>query len=250
MEINVELFKKSSDPGECLLKGSAACAAMNNPPCPACEIGKSGTDTQRNALEDFELLKTLLPEEGVKPLMQSETCLLCKGEKKNPRAYYAITDFAHKEPQRTKTSVIGIKVKANVGSLIPVQIACCKSCRRNYLMRDYLPWVITAAITIALIVTLSIVPLRESLVAINELLPLVIFAGGFVFGYLAGQLARSAFVKAKEPYTLFEVSELPIIKKMLERGWFSLFGEKQGIRLIFSRNRLERGWFSGDNVEA
>ncbi len=250
MEINIELFKKSSDPGECLLKDTAACAAMNNPACPACEIGKAGTETQRNALEDFEMLKALLPEEGIKPLMQSETCLLCKGEKKNPRAYYAVTDFAHKEPQRTKTSVIGIKVKASVGSLIPVQIACCKSCRRNFLLRDYLPWIITAVITIALIAILSIVPLRESLVAVNELLPLIIFAGVFIVAYLAGQLARNIFVKAKEPYTLFEVGELPIIKKMLERGWFSLFGEKRGIRLIFSKKRLERGWFSGDSVEA
>ncbi len=83
-----------------------------------------------------------------------------------------------------------------------------------------------------------------------ELLPLIIFAGVFIVAYLAGQLARSIFVKAKEPYTLFEVGELPIIKKMLERGWFSLFGERKGIRLVFSKNRLERGWFSGDSVEA
>ncbi len=250
MEINVELFKKSSDPGDCLLKDTAACAAMNNPGCPACELGKAGAETQKNALEDFELLKTLLPEEGIKPLMQSETCLFCKSEKSNPREYYAITDFAHREPQRTKTSVIGIKIKANVGSLIPVQIACCKKCRRNFLMRDYLPWIITAAITIALIAVLSIVPLRESLVAVNELLPLALFAGVFVVGYFAGQLARNVFVKAKKSQTLFEVAELPTIKRMLEKGWFSLFGEKKGIRLIFSKKRLERGWFSGDSVEA
>ena len=250
MEINIELFKKSSDPGECLLKGTSACAAMNNPDCPACEVGKAGAEAQKNALEDFELLKALLPEEGVRPLMQSDTCLFCKGDKKYPREYYAITDFAHKEPQRTKTSVIGIKVKASVGSLIPVQIACCKKCRRNYLTRDYLPWIITAAVTIVLIVLLSIVPLRESLIAINELLPLAIFAGVFILGFLIGQIARNAFVKAKESQTLFEVCELPIIKKMLEKGWFSLFGEKGSIRLIFSKKRLERGWFSGDSVEA
>ena len=182
--------------------------------------------------------------------MKSDTCLLCAGEKKNPREYYAITDLAHKEPQRTKTSVIGIKVKANVGSLIPVQIACCKRCRRNFLMRDYLPWIITVAITIALIAILSVVPLRESLVGINELLPLAIFAGVFVAGYLIGQIVRNAFVKAKESQTLFDVGKLPIIKKMLEKGWFSLFGEKKGLRLIFSKKRLERGWFSGDSVEA
>ncbi len=223
---------------------------MNNPDCPACDIGRAGAETQRSALEDFELLKALLPQEGITPLMKSETCLFCKGDKKNPRDYYAITDFAHKEPQRTKTSVIGIKVKANVGSLIPVQIACCKRCRRNFLMRDYLPWIITALVAVILIAVLSVVPLRESLVAINELLPLGIFAGVFIIGYFAGQLVKMSFVKAKESQTLFEVSELPIIKEMLEKGWFSLFGERKAPRLIFSKKRLERGWFSGDRVEA
>ncbi len=250
MEFNIELFKKASNPGECLLKDTEACAAMNNPACPACEVGKAGTDVQKNALEDYELLKVLLPEEGIAPLMKSETCLFCKGDKKNPREYYAVADFAHKEPQRTKSSVIGIKVKSSVGSLVPVQIACCKKCRRNYMMRDYLPWVIMAAVAVALIAVLSIVPVRESLVGVNELLPLAIFAGVFVVGYVIGQLVRNAFVKSKESQTIFEVSELPIIKKMLEKGWFSLFGEKRSIRLIFSKKRLERGWFSGDRVES
>lgn len=249
MEINIDLFKKSSDFNECLLKDTEACRQMNNPQCPQCELGKAGEDTQKRALEDFEVVKALLPPEGISHLAKSDVCVFCKDEPKRKRDYYAISDFAHKEPQRTKSSVIGIKVKTRVGSMIPVQMACCSRCRRNFLMRDYLNWIIIAAFAVVVLALLYIIPLREALVNVNELLPLGIFVGALAVGYIVGNVVRAAFTNSRGKVTEFEVSEQPTIKKMFDLGWFSLFSDKRSTRLIFSKKRLERGWFSGDHVE-
>lgn len=240
----MELFARANDYNKCVLKDSVACEAMNNPPCANCEIGKMSEDRQKEIMGDYELVLTLLPEGGVAPFYESETCLLCRDEPKNKRECYAIADFAHAEPQRTKPSAIGIRVKTSIGSLIPVQIAACSRCRRNLVTADYLQWVVMIIAGLIGLGALSVTTLRESLIGVNELLPLGIFIALIFVALFVGKWAQKLFIKRKSRETIMNVNELERIQALRDKGWFSVSDDKKTIRMLFSKKPLQHGWFT------
>lgn len=240
----MELFTKPNDPEKCLLKDTRECKAMNNPPCPACQIGKLSEERQKEVIEDYAVVLDLLPEDGVAPFYESEECLLCREEPRRKREYYGIVDFAHKEPQRTKSSAIGIRVKTRIGSFVPVQIATCARCRRNIILTEYLQWVILVLAGAIGLWVISIDAVREPLIGINALLPLGLFVVYIALMALLCHFIVSSIFKAKSKETIMDINELERIKALREKGWFSLSDDKKHVRLLFTKKPLKHGWFT------
>lgn len=236
------------DNKNCKLYGTEYCDLLNMPSCENCAFGKIRADSEaEEAKRDLDVLMSLVPEEGVAPLFMSETCYLCKGDHPNKRSCYAMTDIGHAEPGRMHRNIIGIKTKCRVGSLIPVQIACCSRCRRNYFMVEYLPTFIAIIVSVIALAVLSMRSVHEPLSALSELLPLGVFVVLVVLGYLLGTLCRKGLKKAKSRETEFDVWELPIMKKLKALGWQPLSTDKGISRMVFTKKRVTQGVYSAEN---
>lgn len=194
--------------------------------------------------DDIAFVKAMLPDGSVKELFESESCLICN-EEALPRDGYAICDMGHKEPEGTRRSVIGLKVKTKVGSIVPLQISCCKRCRRNHRIASFLS-LFTTLIIVGLGIGIMAVPsVAAALYNINEAMSLIIFILLIPAGYFLGRLFALLFKRAMAKQTKFNVLEIPYIAKMAERGWFPLnINADKEPQLIFSKDRLKRGWFT------
>ena len=236
------------DNKNCKLYGSEYCELLNMPSCENCAFGKLKNDSEaEEAKRDLDVLMSLVPEEGVSSLFMSETCLLCKGEHPNKRSGYAMTDIGHPEPERMHRNVIGIKTKCRVGSLIPVQIACCSRCRRNYFLVEYLPTIFAIVVAILALLVFSARGVHEPLTAVNELLPLGLFIVLVVIGYFVGKLLRGGLKKAKSRETEFDIWQLPTMQKLKKLGWQPLSADKGVSRMVFTKKRVTQGVYSAEN---
>ena len=190
-----------------------------------------------------KIVETLLPDGNVRPLFTSETCLLCK-DQPQPRELYAITDMGHKEPKSKKSSAIGVRVRAKVGSLVPLQIACCKRCRKNYRIASYLSLVVMLVVIVLGLLLLSLAPVARALEKAHEATPLLLFIATVPVGWLLGRVAAQAFIKAHSHQTKFDIGEIPFVARMEAAGWFPLYEGKEVSRLVFSKERLKGDWFT------
>ncbi|MBQ3109084.1 MAG: hypothetical protein IJC67_05650 [Clostridia bacterium] len=236
------------DNKNCKLYGTEYCELLNMASCENCAFGKIKTDAEaEEAKHDLDVLMSNIPEEGVAPLFTSETCLLCKGKNPEKRSLYAMTDIGHPEPERMHRNIIGIKTKCRVGSLIPVQIACCSKCRRNYFMVEYLPTFVAIIVAILALIVLSARSIHEPLSAVSELLPLGLFIVLVVLGYFLGKLLRGSLKKAKARETEFDIWNLPLMKKLKALGWQPLAADKGVSRMVFTKKRVAQGVYSAEN---
>lgn len=204
---------------------------------------KKSTRTKPTS-EEIDFVKSLLPDGTVAPLFESETCLFCKGDHPHPKECYGIVDMGHAEPESNKTSAIGIKVKAQVGSLVSVQIACCNSCRKNYMISSMIGMITAIIVVAAGLLVLSIPSISTSLLYVNEALPLILFLISLPLAYLLGKLFSTMFVKSKRSQTQFNVMKIPFMKRMEDFGWFPINRiNNKRVNVIFSKKRLTKGWF-------
>ena len=234
------------DNKNCGFYGTEYCELLNMQSCDECAFGKLSKEELEGAKSDLDVLMAHIPEEGVASLFLSDTCLLCKGETKNKRTCYGMTDIVHPEPRRTKRNFIGIKTKCRVGSLIPVQIACCSRCRRNYFLVEYVPMCLSILLALIALVVLSFRSVSEPLAAVNEILPIALFAGAIVLGYLIGLLVRIALTNSKAKHTELHIWNLPLMKELHELGWQPLSEEKHVSRLVFTKKRVPKGVYTGE----
>ena len=207
-----------------------------------------GSKKKERNLEDLieereQNLKELLPDGSISPLHESKECLFCAGLDVGLREYYAITDLAHVEPKTTKRNVIGMEVDSEVGTILPVEIACCSRCKKNHQTANAIPILTMIATIILGIILLGLKPYNQWLVSVNEILPVVFFILLIPIGYFLGQLFRISYINKKSKRTIFDIFEIPMLKKMREFGWFSLFGKKDDTKLIFSRDRLQNRFY-------
>lgn len=236
------------DNKNCRLYGTEYCELLNMPSCDGCAFGKLQTDHEaEEAMRDLDVLMEHIPEEGVSPLFMSETCQLCRDGHPHKRDCYAVADIGHPEPQRMHRNFIGVKTKCRVGSLIPVQIACCSRCRRNYFLVEYLPAFVSVIVAVAALAVLAVRSVYEPLSAVNALLPLGIFAALVILGYVLGRLLRNGLKKAKSRETEFDIWQLPLLKKLASLGWQPLTADKAVSRLVFTKKRAGHGVYSGEN---
>lgn len=231
----------------CALRDTKYCALLHMASCENCAAyGHEQGDLERLSA-DLDVLMSLLPEGGVAPLFLAEECQLCKGTAPNPRACYAMVDMAHAEPRRKKASVIGVKVKSPVGSLVPVQVACCAACRKRLRILEYLPVVVPLAVAILALLLVNIPPIGDALKAINPSLPAVFFIAATALGYLGGRIAAARQQRIYAESMELDILNLPVFRAMREKGWFPLTAERGGhVRPVFLKERLKEGVCTGE----
>lgn len=222
----------------CALYESRACAILHQRSCEECPMHQDrGADAEKTA-EFVERFQALLPEGGIAPLFESETCTLCKTEPKGERSAYAIVDFGHSEPKElAKRKLLQ---KAAVGYMVPLQFACCKKCRSRILLCNYLPMLAPTALT-ALVLPFVVNPhWFADLRGAASWLPLALVAGAIAIGYAAGKVLQQQLGKRFDREMYFDVLSHPMAEEMRKKGWFPLFGDKQP-QPVFTRKRMRYG---------
>ncbi|MDD3920658.1 MAG: hypothetical protein PHO41_05785 [Eubacteriales bacterium] len=226
----------------CALSGTRYCDMLNMPSCDACTVRASDLEQVK---QDLDALTALLPEDGISDLFDTDTCQLCRGEHKNPTSCYAMVDMGHPEPVRQKKNVIGLNVKAKVGSLVPVQIACCKACKKRLNTLEYLPTVLPIGVALITLVLMMIRPIGDALQRVFQALPLVVFVVLTVAAFIAARVITKTLRSKYDTVTVTNVTELPKLQKMQEMGWFSLNSGSKPPRPVFLNKRLRVGVCTG-----
>lgn len=227
---------------KCVLKDTDYCTTLGRSDCDNCDIAKMEEHDQEKIKKDIDVVRSLLPAQGVAPLFESETCLLCRNEPKGKREWFATTDFGHIEPRGTKSNIFGLKTKAKLGSMVPLQIACCSRCKKAYNLSDMLTVISMGIAVVVCLLLLAIAPVKSFVLGMNELAPLLFLVFFIFIGYVTGKIITTAYLAKQSKYVIFDIAEIPYIAELLERGWFSIYGDGKN-RLIFSKARLKRGWF-------
>ncbi len=235
---------------DCPLFGTDYCARLNMENCGSCTVRDRNADGMETLKQDLDNLAALLPEEGISDLFLSETCLFCRSEEPGKTACYALTDIGHPEPKRRiARGVFRIKKEARAGSVLPIQIACCDSCRKRFALLQNVSIMFTAFSLAGALLLMSIRPLREALGAVLPLLPAIVFLVIALGGYIAGKIIRSVLLTRygkKMHLSIFRIEQLRQLKK---RGWFELYEEKGMSRIVFSKTRAKSGLYTGGEAQ-
>jgi len=234
---------------DCPLFGTDYCARLNMENCESCTVRGRNPGEMEALKHDLDNLAALLPEEGIADLFLSEQCLFCRSEEPGKTACYALTDIGHPEPKRKiARGVFRIKREARAGSILPIQIACCESCRKRFSLLQNVSMMFTAFSMAGALLLMSIRPLREALAEVLPALPAIVFLAIAVGGYAAGKILRARLLVrcGKEMHlSIFRIEQLRQLKK---RGWFELYEEEDISRLVFSKTRAKSGLYTGTSV--
>ncbi|HWQ57912.1 MAG TPA: hypothetical protein VN540_02755 [Clostridia bacterium] len=227
----------------CQLYGSAYCAMLNMESCRSCTVDCSTELKAASVRADLDVIRSNMPEEGVHGLFAGDECLLCKGEPLKKK-WYALTDLAHAEPRRRRSTMLGIAKEPRAGTVLPIQISCCEECRKRFLMLEYASPVTGTFFAALALTLLSFRPIREPIAAVSEILPFFVFLAATGIGILAGRLIRRLLANKYGALMHTDVMELPILSAMAKKGWFELNPNKDTSRLVFSRVPIRQGLFT------
>lgn len=233
-------MERMIDHKECDLYGTRYCDLLNMRTCGQCPMtGASQEVTAESLRSDLDLYEALLPEGGIAKLFESKTCQLCR-EEPGRRQGYVIFNMAHPEPKRMQNGLLFGKKRSPVGTMVPVQMAVCKDCRRRLLVVDYLPLVLSVVTGALLLVLLSVGSLSESLVHVHPVLPFGVWAGGMLLALAVAFIIRHALKKRYARHMYLNVLSHPVLQRMLEKGWFPV-PRQEGVKLVFSKSRIAVG---------
>jgi hypothetical protein len=207
-------------------------------------MASANEENIKETMSDIDAIMGLMPEDGISDLFESDKCLLCEN-KPNDRTCYAMTDLGNAEPKHIHRNFLGMKVPYKFGSIVPVQIASCGRCRRNYRTVEYLPTAISILIAAAGLIALSILTVSQYLSAIHPIAPFAAFVLFVLIGFGAGRLLRAVLIRRLGSRTKFNIFDIPKLKQMQEKGWDSIQPNEPVSRLIFGNRRLTRGIFTG-----
>jgi len=225
---------------ECELYGTKYCALLNMRSCEQCPLTSPHSEmTAESTVKDLDLYLSLLPEEGIAHLFESETCAFCKG-KPNRKAGYALFHMAHPEPKRMQSGLLFGKKRSPIGTLIPVQLGICKECRRKLLILDYLPVAIPAIVAAIELGLFLVDSIEAPLVAIAPYVPFAIWAGSIVLSIIVSLILRAVLKKRYLVDTCVNIDEHPTIRKLMLNGWF-IVPKQDRVRLIHSKTRIGTG---------
>ena len=242
-------MEKSYSNTECKLHGTKYCRLLNMESCESCTINAVSAEQAEKLCRDLEVTISLMPEEGLESLFDTDECMLCKGENKGKREYYADTDIGNVQPKTEGRNIVGMKTISRTGSMVPLQIACCKECRKRLLMIEYAPTLMTVGVCALALIIMSLRPVREALMGMHMILPLVIFVVVAALALIFGRMWRKRLVDEGEKACYLRVFDLPLFAGMRERGWFEINEGKGGVtRYIFAKKRIRQGLYTGESA--
>ncbi|MBR5292545.1 MAG: hypothetical protein IKU32_06455 [Clostridia bacterium] len=226
----------------CQFYGTKYCAALNMESCEKCiVIDENAT----GIMQDIDMVLKMLPEEGIYRFFSSDECMLCKGEKKNKADCYALVDLGNPEPRRAKRNVLGMKSKTAVGSILPLQLSCCKDCRKRFNTLSGRHIIVTIITAIVVFFLLNYKPIGESIANIHMALPLSLFVASVLGAWFICKASRKNLIKKYSDFTWLNVMDIPGMDELAARNWFELSPDKDISRVIFSKEPLKSGLLTG-----
>lgn len=241
-------MEKNYSNTECKLHGTKYCRLLNMQSCESCTISAMSSEDAEKLSRSLDVTISLMPEDGVQTLFDTDECVLCKGEKKGKRQFYADVDIGNAQPKTQGRNIIGMKTVARTGSMVPLQIACCADCRRRLLMIEYAPTLLTVGVCALALILMSLRPIREALMGVHMILPIAIFALAAVAALILGRLWRKRLVSEGGKASHLHVFDIPQLSGMKERGWFEINEGKGGVtRYIFAKKPIRQGLYTGQS---
>ena len=222
----------------CVIADSDLCNWLDKKGCYHCYISTLKSDEdKKTAMERWKTTLSYIPE-NIDDLHMGEDCQFCKGTPQK-KAGYASFEMAHPEPYSAKGMFFGIgkKVRTPVGSLVTMQVGICDDCKKAFRRMDYLHLGVFFGFLVAAFVLLLIPGFAEPMVNLFSLLPILFVALMALAGYFLGkQLGMNALKKASKTVKI-DVAEIPLVRQMLQNGWF-FFQMNNGMpRIYFKKTK-------------
>jgi hypothetical protein len=196
-----------------------------------------GKAKKEEARDKWKETLALFPAD-IDSLHETDECQFCKDGKQKADGY-AFIEMAHVEPYYEKGMIFGLgkKIRTPVGSLLSVQASVCPSCRKRIRILDY-TIILAVALFIAIaIVLLSIPQIAAPMGRLFALLPVIFMVLMGVAGYMTGRYIHVNVLKKMTEKVKIDYSDIPVISRMLARGWF-FFQVTNGLpRVSFSKTR-------------
>ena len=230
----------------CPLYDTRYCELLNMADCNTCTV--ADMSDWAYVKESINVTSSLLPREGISGLFTSEDCVLCTQEPKGKRDGYAIVDIGNPEPKHQKQGALGFKVTADAGSMVPIQAACCKSCKHNLLMVEYLPVLVGALLAAVGLALVTLRPIHDFLASLGAMVPFLAFVVFAVGGIALCRMLRKSLGKKYGASTRLNVFDIPLLRELPEYGWFEIRDgyEKKGVsHCLFTSKPLDKGLFTG-----
>ena len=226
----------------CHMHQSDYCQLLARGDCQVCPAQKMTVQEREALMDHIDAVRGLLPEGGAYSLYETEECQFCAGGKPQKKSGYVLTDYGHIDPGGGTVSG-QIQIGKKVGTILPLQIACCERCKANLrAVRLYPPLFAAAGFAIGLVL-MAITSFRYAALKIHFSVPLLFFLRCGLLGWGAGKIWKRAFLRKKSGETRFEPGKIPYIAQMEHKGWFPLSGKGETARLVFSKNLRKRGWY-------
>ena len=229
----------------CALYGTDACRMLNAENCSECAVGKLKPEKQQAALGSLTRLYETVPPERIAGLYTSEKCLFCKGEHRGDRDCWGLFDMAKRDPEGDwtvaviKNRRIGMKV---ADMLLPLQVSCCKDCRKRHRLFAYLPTLVALIVIAAGLILTTCTGLYKTLYDIAPWMPALTMVIFILLGVALHYIIRSAMAKAFSKKTVMDVSELPGISELEQDGFYEVAEKKSGVsNVVFSNKFREHG---------
>ncbi|MEG0257366.1 MAG: hypothetical protein RR632_03625 [Christensenella sp.] len=239
----------------CCIADSELCDWLGKKGCYQCYICSLKSDSQKQeALEHWNVTLSYIPE-NIDDLHMSEECQFCKEEPPEKAEYYATFEMAHPEPYAEKGMILGLgkKVRTPIGSLVTIQAAIGKKCKSAVHMVDMLQIWTLVGFLIAAFVLLMIPQIGVAMANMFAFMPYIFIVLMLVAGYFLGKNLSAAHLKKIKKTIRADVSEMPLVRQMLDNGWSFFNKGSDGMTKMFfhktkTYNRLRKSYV--ENTEA
>lgn len=223
---------------ECPIAGSELCAWTGKNGCIPCYVRtlKEDSDKQK-ALDNWKVMLSYLPPD-IDSLHESEKCVLCKGEI-HPREGYASVDMAHPEPKTMKGMIFGLgkKIRTPVGSLATINMAVCNKCKKKYTLMESFVWIFLVGMLALSLVLMMVPAIANPLANLSGALPALFVVVLTVVGYFLGKSISAMYRRKISEDVKVDLLEVPLIRNMIDKGWFFFQDNKGTAKLFFNRKK-------------
>lgn len=219
----------------CPIADSELCEWLGKKGCRDCYVGGLKTQEQKEkALAHWKVTLSYLPD-NIDDLHLSDECQFCKEEPPEKATGYATFEMAHPEPYAEKGLILGLgkKVRTPVGSLVTIQASIGDKCKKDLRMADILQIGTLLAFLVASFVLLTIPQIGEAMANWQAFMPYVFIVLMLLAGYFLGKnLAQNQIKKARKR-TRVDLTEIQLVKQMLNLGWFFFNTGNDGVPKVF-----------------
>ncbi len=229
----------------CPLYATDECRMLNMTTCKDCTVNGSSAKEMESIKNEIQLMRSLMPKEGIDKLFLGDECLFCKGEP-NEKSCYALLDVGHKEPKHREKLKQALSGTKDAGSIIPLQISCCDECKKRISRLGYVKSTFATVVSGAALLILSLRAVHEPLMAVFTAFPLVIFLVCVAIGIIGGGCLQTRLKRQYEKKTHLHVMDIPQMRGLEECGWFVIYKDEPVSKLVFSAERLKQGLFTGE----